>query len=158
MNQPRRTPESAGLFLAAACCVALLAWQEGRQGPAAELVLQPVAPPLTRIASLGDAPLLPEGTTVGPLPPPPQGDRTAEHPAARHPPGPNRNDAGGTNLGHVLRIQVEADAIALAELLGRDRVQTAVAHRESLSALLGESRTWDDLLVELESRAAEASP
>ena len=136
--------------LLAAGCVALLLAEARRPSGPPELVLQPVAPPLTRIAALGDAPLLPEPSGGGP-PPPPGHDPHRHIAAPPHPPGP-------ADLGHVLRLQVEADAIAMVELLGPERVAAAVAHRESLSALLGETRTWDDLIETLEARSAEALP
>ena len=140
--------------LLAAGCVALLLADAQQPAAPPELVLQPVAPPLTRIAALGDAPLLPEPSGGGPAPPPDH-DPHRHQAAPPHPPGPAQ---GGSDLGHVLRLQVEADAIAMVELLGPERVAAAVAHRESLSALLGETRTWDELLEILEARSAEALP
>ncbi len=138
--------------LAAAACVAVLLADSRKPAAPTELVLQPVAPPLTRIASLGDAPLLPEPVDGGP--PPPAGAPPRPHPERPGPgPGP-----GSADLGHILRLQVEADAIALVELLGPERVQAAVAQRESMSALLGETRTWDDLIETLAARSARAEP
>lgn len=138
------TARIVGICVAAGVCLGLAVAEAQLGEPMNELVLQPVAPPLTRISALGDAPLLPE-------PPPPPGPPPGAPPPAAPPPGP-----GASPLGHALRVQVEADAIALAEILGPDQVDAAVDRREALSAMVGETRTWDDLVATLEARAAEA--
>lgn len=96
------------------------------------VVVDPLAPPLTRIASLGDRTL---GPAMSPGPPP-------------RPPPP----AGGHGdpRGHNLRLQVEADALAIAEVLGPERVGWALAEREALSATLAETATWRALVEVLE--------
>jgi len=106
---------------------------ERRLSPGPELVvIDPLAPPLTRIASLGDR-------TLGPEPRPP--------PQLRQAPPPSRP---ADSRGHTLRLAVEADALAIAEVLGPERVGWALAQREELSASLAETATWNALVEELE--------
>jgi hypothetical protein len=117
--------------------------------------LHPVAPPLTRIDAMGDLPL---GAPGGGPPPMPPGELTRRlEQAARV----GTTDAQRALLGRVgpaqgrlpplaergrrLRVQVEYDAIALAEAMGPDRVGAFIARRETLSASMGETRVWEAL-------------
>jgi len=112
--------------------------------PAHELVIHPVAPPLTRIAALGDAQL-------GVAGPPARGllrlavqravqqvGTPAQRSTATFPP-PDRASA---EHSRALRLAVEADAVALAEELGPERVQVFIARKEDLSEWYGEGRVW----------------
>lgn len=126
-----------------ACAVA-----DAQRGPPVDgVTLQPIAPPLTRIRSLGDAPL---------ASPPPPG--RPKGPPKGPPPGPPPTGGGAPPAVHILRVQVEADASAMAEVLGPERVAAALRHREALSAFVGEGATWDALLPALEAAARPAAP
>ena len=46
----------------------------------------------------------------------------------------------------------------MAQVLGPERVEAAVRNREALSALVGESATWTQLVAALEARAAAPAP
>lgn len=107
--------------------------------------VDPIAPALTRIATLGDRPIggdaargAPGGwrlaldRTVRAVGTPEQ-RRAAE--SVRPPPPP----AGD------LRAVLQADAVAMARVLGPDRVAAFVAERERLSGVLGEGRVWSRL-------------
>jgi hypothetical protein len=111
--------------------------------------VQLVAPPLTRIAALGDAPLAPETGPGGPAPHPPGGPHAGAPPHG--PPGPPPNAVDGVPPEHALRVAVEADAIAIAEVLGPARVAAGVRQREALSGMLAETAVWDDLVTTLEA-------
>ena len=116
--------------------------------------IHPLAPPLTRIEALGDRTLGPEippvraadllaalealGRETGAVVP---GPRLAAGEAARLPPLADR--------ANRLRLQVEEDALALASVLGPDRVARIVEAREALSAAVGEGATWDSALEAL---------
>jgi len=144
---------AAARLAAAAAGFVLVAAVAQRPAPFDEVVIQPVAPPLTRIQALGDAPLA--GATPPPGPPrspggPPMG------PPPGPPPGPPSDAGGALPPGQLLRLQVEADAIAMAEVLGPERVDAAIARREALSAMVGEAATWSGLVSRLEARAAPA--
>jgi len=123
-----RTVQALFLILVLLCLGLAL----GRRlaAPPGLVVVDPLAPPLTRIASLGDR-------TVGPEPRPP--------PQRRPPPS-----GGADPRGHSLRLAVEADALAIAEVLGPERVGWALAQREELSAAYAETATWQALVEELE--------
>ena len=125
----------ATLVLAFACLG--LALHQARRPLPGVVVLHPLAPPLTRIAALGDAPIGPELSPPG-LPPP-----------GLPPPGA----APDAQAGAELRLAVEADAVALAEVLGPVRVGYALTHREDLSATFGETATWDRLVAALQAPA-----
>lgn len=112
--------------------------------PAHELVLHPVAPPLTRIAALGYAQL-------GVAGPPSRGllrlavQRAVQQvgtPAQRSPAAAPPPDRPRAERSRALRLAIEADAVALAELLGPERVQVMVARKEDLSEWYGEGRVW----------------
>ena len=117
--------------------------------------LHPVAPPLTRIAALGDLAL---GAPGGGPPPMPPGELTRRlEQAARQGTsapqrallerlGPLRGQLPPlAERGQRLRVAVEYDAVALAEALGPERVAACVARRETLSAMVGETRVWEAL-------------
>ncbi len=108
------------------------------------LVIHPVAPPLTRIAALGDAQL-------GVAGPPARGlvrlgvqravqqvGTPGQRAAAVFPP-PSR---ASVERSRALRLAIEADAVALADQLGPARVSAFLAHKEDLSEWYGEGRTW----------------
>lgn len=115
--------------------------------PARALTIHPVAPPLTRIAALGD-------TTLGsPTSGPTRGllkiavQRTVQQvgtpeqkAAARFPPP----DQAWIARSRDLRLRIEGDAVGLAEGLGPDRVELIVHHKEDLSEWYGEGRVWAD--------------
>lgn len=116
------------------------------KAPVGEVVLFPVAPPLTRIGALGDDAL---GT------PPPrsglvfavtrvvQALGTAEQRRKAEALGPDRS---AQERSRSLRLAVQADAIELAKLLGTERVGLIVAHRETLGEWYGEGRVWREAL------------
>ena len=140
---------AAARLAAAAAGFVMVAAVAQRPAPFDEVVIQPVAPPLTRIQALGDAPLA--GATPPPGPP-----RSPGPPPMGPPPGPPSDAGGALPPGQLLRLQVEADAIAMAEVLGPERVDAAIARREALSAMVGEAATWSGLVSRLEARAAPA--
>ena len=110
------------------------------------LTVHPIAPPLTRIAALGDAPL-------GVAGPPSRGlvrmavERTvqtvgsAEQKAALRFAPPN---AATLQQSRLLRLSIEADAVRLANVLGPERVGVIVAQKENLSEWYGEGRMWSE--------------
>ncbi len=132
-------------WLVLGCALALdgvLAGANLRGAPV--LTLHPVAPPLTRIAALGDA-------TLGVAPPPARGllriavqravqqiGTPEQRSAARFPPP----DPAQIERSRGMRVQVEADAVALAQVLGPDRVEEIMRHKEDLSEWYGEGRVW----------------
>jgi hypothetical protein len=128
--------------------------------PAHQLVIHPVAPPLTRIAALGDAQL-------GVASPPARGllrlaaQRAVQQvgsPAQRRDatfPPPDRARA---ERSRALRLAVEADAIALANLLGPERVRAFVARKEDLSEWYGEGRVWREAAGVAGGRAQPSAP
>lgn len=115
--------------------------------PARALTIHPVAPPLTRIAALGDTTLgtTTRGPTRGLLKIAVQHAvrqvGTPEQKAASRFPPP---DQAGIERSRALRLQIEADAVGLAEVLGPDRVELIVQHKEDLSEWYGEGRVWAD--------------
>ncbi|MCB9745188.1 MAG: hypothetical protein H6740_21545 [Alphaproteobacteria bacterium] len=130
-----------------------LAWR-----PAPELqVLHPLAPPLTRIAALGDHPLDPAAT-----PPPPPAELLRKlnplvagqgTPAQRQLLQRARAAEGRIDpllpRAQALRLAVEADAAHLADTLGPARVGRFVLEKERMSAAVGETRVWIALSEEL---------
>lgn len=129
--------------LLALCCLGLAA--RTRWAPPAPLVIvDPLAPPLTRIAALGDRsiglPAAPPGPALGGAP---QGPPLAGQGPPPAPPADPR--------GHALRVQVEADALALAELLGPEQLEWALAQRERLSATYAETAAWQELALRLQA-------
>lgn len=123
------------VLVLAVTALGLAAARRSRPAPGVVLI-DPIAPPLTRIESLGDRPL-------GPTAAPPQpGARPAGPPPPGQPPGPDPR-------GHSLRVAVEADASAIARVLGPERVAWALASRESLSADIAETATWQALVQSL---------
>lgn len=140
--------------------------------PARELVIHPVAPPLTRIASLGDAQLGVSG-------PPSRGllrlavqravqqvgtpaQRSAAAAQALTPPATGGSGLAGwvanAERSRALRLAIEADAVALAEALGPARVQAFIAHKEDLSEWYGEGRVWREAAGATGARPSPAAP
>lgn len=110
----------------AACVLALAAWRRGAPPP--PLVVDLLAPPLTRVGALGDRTLGPEPGSLPPATPPPADPR-----------------------GHALRLRLEAHGLAMAEVLGPERVAWGLARREELSAAHAETAAWQDLVVALQA-------
>ncbi|MCB9742366.1 MAG: hypothetical protein H6741_06135 [Alphaproteobacteria bacterium] len=121
------------------------------------VVLHPLAPPMTRIAALGDRPLDPE---AAPPPPPAELLRRLTPLVAQGGDAEQRRllERARAAEGRVapllprsqsLRLAVEADAVALSEALGPARVTRFVADREPMSARLGETLVWTRLDAEL---------
>lgn len=128
--------------------------------PGRDVVIHPIAPPLTRIAALGDAQL-------GLAGPPSRGllrlgvqravqqvGTPAQRSASSFPP-PDRTRA---ERSRALRIAIEADAIALADALGPERVRAFVAHKEDLSEWYGEGRVWREAAEATGDRSWPAAP
>ncbi|MCB9762479.1 MAG: hypothetical protein H6739_21960 [Alphaproteobacteria bacterium] len=120
--------------------------------------VHPVAPPLTRIAAMGEhtldpsrPPPPPAGQALQALGPLIQGQGT---PAQRQLMGQARGAEGRIHplVGRTqaLRLAVELDAVALADALGPERLAVIVARKEALSAAVGEQKVWADLARELE--------
>lgn len=120
--------------------------------PPAPLTLHPLAPPLTRIAALGDHPL---GDHLAPAEPGAQAPgRTTLARAVHHviqQIGTREQRARLTTLlpprapggrSATLQRAIEADAMAIAAVLGDDRVAAIVAHKEELAERYGEGRIW----------------
>lgn len=99
--------------------------------PPARLLL-PLAPPLTRVAALGDLSLGPPA----PSPRPPDRPPSPEAPALRE-------------AARLHRLQIEALATALAGVLGPERVSAGLMARGALSEAVGERRDWDALAAAL---------
>lgn len=115
--------------------------------------VHPLAPPLTRIAALGDHPLDARVT-----PPPPAAEllrvlqptfrqsTTPEQRALLGRAGPIQGSIeGALGRASALRVAVERDADALARAVGPDRLSAFIAQRERLSASVGETRVWAEL-------------
>lgn len=140
--------------------------------PAHELVIHPVAPPLTRIAALGDAQL-------GVAGPPSRGllrlavqravqqvgtpaQRSAAAAQALTPPATGGSGLAGwvanADRSRALRLVIEADAVALAELLGPERVLAFIARKEDLSEWYGEGRVWREAAGATGGQAPPAAP
>lgn len=117
----------------------------------APVVVHPVALPLTRIAALGDRPLLrpratlPAWTAVDLL------GRQLFLPEQQAALGRLRNEAARGAAGHgradELRLALARDAVEMAEVLGAARVYAGLARREGLAARYGEQRTWDEAVT-----------
>lgn len=145
-----------GLSLGLLALNALLATARPAADPE-PVVLHPLAPPMTRIAALGDRPLDPEASP----PPPPAELLRRLTPVVAQGGDPEQRrllEAARAAEGKVmpllprsqaLRLAVEADAMALAEVLGPARVTAFVAHREALSAVYGETLVWTNLARDL---------
>lgn len=118
-----------------------------RAAPADPGVAHPVALPLTRIAALGDRPLLRPRATLPAW--------TAVDLLGRHLFLPQQRDAlerlrreaahGAAAHGRAdeLRLALAHDAVDMAGVLGAERVYAGLALREQLAARYGEQRTWD---------------
>ncbi len=114
-----------------------------RPGPA---WIHPLAPPLTRIDALGDRTLGPEpGRPPDLLPALVALERRTGTQVAGL--GTSAADAARIPLLAVraarIRVQVEEDALSLAEALGPVRVGRIVGSPEALSAEVGEGAAWD---------------
>jgi hypothetical protein len=129
--------------------------------------IHPVVPPLTRVAALGDRPLVAStgagpGASVGLRPAdmarllenvlrrgatPAQQAELSElrrlGKAAGAPAGPGSGPPAAAMHGMELRLAMEEDATALAGALGPDRVALFLAQKELLSDELGEGAVWD---------------
>lgn len=115
-----------------ALSAALLGLSVRAAAPPPARLLLPLAPPLTRVAALGDLSLGP------PAPPPRPPDRppSPEAPALRE-------------AARLHRLQIEALATALAAVLGPERVSAGLMARGALSEAVGERRDWDALAAAL---------
>ena len=120
----------------------LLAWALLR--PHEVPAVHPLAPPLTRIAALGDRPVGGEGT------PPSPGWRVALDRTIRAVGTPaQRQSLAGIqpppSRPTDRRSPLQADAAAMAAVLGPARVAESVARTEERAAWVGEGRVWDEL-------------
>jgi hypothetical protein len=137
------------LALALGLDLALGALLVTRHPGAAEL--HPAAPPLTRIAALGDRPLtrssqgIPDWTVcdillrrIGTT------DQIARVDQLRR-----RSTVGNPlrDRADTLRVEIATTAAEMAAVLGGERVRVAVARRESLAARYGEQKVWDQALA-----------
>lgn len=112
--------------------------------PRAVPVVHPVAPPLTRIAALGDHPIGGEGPTPG------MGWRLALEqtvqatgtPAQRAEAVAIRPAPPPPGTGRAL---LQADAVAIAGVLGPARVARILAEKEHLGDTTGEGQVWDEI-------------
>jgi hypothetical protein len=167
-------PKLAAAALAAALNVAL---QSG--GPIPDLVwLHPVAPPLTHIPEMGEAVLGGTQPSLAPPTPPP--------PVPGHPPRPPLRGLAGTleqvlratgtpgqraaldaarpdvepllRRSTALRLAIERDAIAIADLLGPYRVGAILAQKDSLSTRYGEGRAWSAAASRVEGPSGVPAP
>lgn len=122
-----------------------------RTPSAAPGVVHPVALPLTRIAALGDRPLLrpratlPAWTAVDLL------GRHLSLPAQRDALERLRRESARGAAAHgradTLRLALARDAVEMARVLGPERVRAGLALREQLAAHYGEQRTWDQAVA-----------
>ena len=116
--------------------------------------LHPVPPPLTRIEALGEQ-------TLGPdAPEPPRGEHLldAMDRLLRQPSSDNQRRAMAAaralldqirplaDENQRLRLAVEQDALALAQVLGSERLAVVVAQKESLADRVGEGWLWRDVI------------
>ncbi len=121
---------------------ALLAWAVFR--PTTTPVVYPLAPPLTRISALGDHPIGGDG------PPPHASWRLALEatlqavgtPAQQAELAALRPTPPAPSPGRAL---IQADAVAIARVLGPERVRLILANKETLGATYGEGRIWDQI-------------
>lgn len=115
--------------------------------------VHPLAPPLTRIAALGDHPL-----DARQAPPPPPAEllralnplfRQSTTPAQRAllgRVGPMQQRIDGLiGQSAALRVAVEQDALAVAAALGPERLAAFIAQKDRFSASVGETRVWTEL-------------
>ena len=123
------------------------------EAPPARVVLHPVPPPLTRIPAMDGRPLADGPPPVEAAPLLSALARTLdEGPASPDTPALRRrlDAARGTvprigglvEEGARLRAEVQDDAVAIAAVLGPERVAWIVADKEALAASVGEGRVW----------------
>ncbi|MCK6503723.1 hypothetical protein L6R53_10045 [Myxococcota bacterium] len=125
---------SAATLALAASVLALAAWRRG-QPPPPPVVVDLLAPPLARVEALGDRTLA-SSPAGRPLARPPASAPAAPPPAVVQ--------------GHALRLRLEGHGLAIAEVLGPERVAWGLARREDLSAQHAETAAWRDLVVTLQ--------
>lgn len=121
-------------------------------------ILHPVAPPLTRLDALGDHPL-----ASGQATPPNALRRAVDRVIAATGDADQRmlsddvraSESALTPLrgrAGALRHEVTADALAIAGVLGPERLAAVVAARESLARSVGETAVWAELETRLQAR------
>lgn len=158
------TPLRVIALVGAVALNVLLATAPGRP---ALVWLHPVAPPLTHIPEMGEAvlgaaatpaggtgPAHPRGPPRPPGPPPLRGVAGAVEQVVRALGTPAQQAAlaevRGLEQGVLpharramtLRLAVSADAVALAEAMGPERVGAVLADKDGLSTRIGEGRAW----------------
>jgi hypothetical protein len=124
-----------------ALSAALLGLSVRATAPPPERLLLPLAPPLTRVAALGDLSLGPPAPPARPTARPPSPEAPALREAAR-----------------IHRLRVEGLATELAAVLGPERVSAGLLARGALSAAVGERRDWDALAAALPASLPVSAP
>lgn len=147
-------PVGAGLRLGLALLCLGLALRARWAPPPPPVVVDLVAPPLSRVGALGDR-TLGQALTGPPLPGPsgPPLAGPAGPPLAGPAGPPLAGPPGADPRGHLLRLRLEGHALAMAEVLGPTRVAWGLAQREALSAERAETGVWEGLVSTLRGGA-----